>query len=281
METQHPFEMSGLASLPAFDAPEWRVLFEQMEREQADFVKEEVRFRSGNYKWPTDPLHTWSRCWEYPYTYYHLQKWRNHWLGSGLPKVVDLGSGVTYFPFSVARLRCDVSCTDITPVCGTELDAASRFVSCKPGTVNFRLTDGAKLPYGDGEVDAIYCVSVLEHIPSFETTIAEMARVLKPQGLLLLTIDLDLRGDNEIGAERYRALKREVESHFRYVNATQTAHPAALLTSANGPFPVKEPRGISRFYFSAKQLAKAVLNRPTNPLTPFHLCVEGMSLQKP
>jgi ubiquinone/menaquinone biosynthesis C-methylase UbiE len=278
---QHPFEMSGLATLPAFDSPEWRALFEHMEREQTDFVKEEGRFRSGNYKWPTDPLHTWSRCWEYPYAYYHLRKWRNNWSGSGLPKVVDLGSGVTYFPFSVARLGCEVSCTDITPVCGKELEAASQFVSCKPGTVSFRLTDGDRLPYGNGEVDAIYCVSVLEHIPAFEKTIAEMARVLKPQGLLLLTIDLDLRGDNEIGAERYRALKREVEAHFRYVCAIQTAHPAVLLTSANGPFPEVEPKGFSRFYFSAKQFVKGVLGRPKHPLTPFHLCVEGMSLQKP
>src|SRR5690349_2142457 len=113
----HPFEHIGLAARSDFDSSDWREIFATLERQQMEFLAKEPLFRSKEYPWPRDPLHCWSRAWEYPYAYYHLREWRRGWPKTGLPLVVDVGSGVTFFPFSVAELGCHVVCTDPDPVC--------------------------------------------------------------------------------------------------------------------------------------------------------------------
>lgn len=270
----HPFERSGLASLSDLETREWKQLFSQLEGEQGEFLAKASQFRSPEYKWPGDPLHTWSRVWEYPYTYHHLQTWRRRQPGDKLPHVVDLGSGVTFFPFSVARLGCRVTCTDTDPVAGTDLQRAAGCVPHKPGAVQFRLC-GETLPFETGEVDAIFCVSVLEHIPSREKTISEMARILKPGGLLVLTMDLDLRGDSEIGAKPYRSLIQVLETHFAYRHPDRTVHPADILTSGAGPYPVA-PRGGLRF--AVREAVRRALGRKPRPRVPFVLAAMGLVL---
>lgn len=42
--------------------------------------------------------------------------------------------------------------------------------------------DGAQLPFVPGSFDGVYCINVLEHAPSPEGLIAEVARVLRPGG---------------------------------------------------------------------------------------------------
>jgi ubiquinone/menaquinone biosynthesis C-methylase UbiE len=81
---------------------------------------------------------------------------------------------------------------------------AAQAISHDPGSVTFRPSDGTRLPFNDVELDAIYCISVLEHVERPENTVREIARVLKPEGRLILTIDLDLNGKHEIGQEGYR-----------------------------------------------------------------------------
>ncbi|WP_246525588.1 class I SAM-dependent methyltransferase [Geomobilimonas luticola] len=44
------------------------------------------------------------------------------------------------------------------------------------------IADAHQLPYGDESVDAIYCEAVLEHLQEPKNAIAEMWRVLKPEG---------------------------------------------------------------------------------------------------
>lgn len=55
----------------------------------------------------------------------------------------------------------------------------------------FILIDGFKLPFPDNYFDAIYCLSVLHHIPSRFyrlELLKEFKRVLKPRGRLILTV---------------------------------------------------------------------------------------------
>lgn len=50
----------------------------------------------------------------------------------------------------------------------------------------FRACSATDLPFGDGEFDAIWSITVLEHVPEPERALEEMRRVLRPNGLLLL-----------------------------------------------------------------------------------------------
>jgi SAM-dependent methyltransferase len=43
-----------------------------------------------------------------------------------------------------------------------------------------------ELPFGDGEFDGLVCLSVLEHIRELDAALAELARVVRPGGVLVL-----------------------------------------------------------------------------------------------
>lgn len=276
----HVFDRSGLAALSELETREWRELFSLLEKEQSEFLAKEGEFRSREYKWPRDPLHTWSRVWEYPYTYHHLQQARTQWPADPPPRVVDLGSGVTYFPFSLARLGYHVTCMDIDPVCAIDIARAARLLPLAPGKVDFRLINGDILPLEDKEADAVYCISVLEHIPSPEKTIKEIARILKPGGHFVLTIDLDLRGDSEIGIGAYKRLLDEIKANFEYHFADATIHPADMLDNTKGAFRTCSPSGIRRAWFSLKQRIKPCFGKDPSPLLPFVLAVHGFALTR-
>lgn len=44
------------------------------------------------------------------------------------------------------------------------------------------------LPFADGVFDTVLCASVLEHVENVENAVAEVARVLKPGGLFLVSV---------------------------------------------------------------------------------------------
>ncbi len=144
----HPFDRSGQAALSDFETPAWRELFARLEQQQARFLKHGASFQSPEYPWPRDPLHNWSRCWEYPYAYYHLATFRRAWRESASPVVVDVGCGVTFFPFALATVGYDVRCNDVDPICRTDLERAIPLVGTAPGRVSFGLIEGDTAPDG-------------------------------------------------------------------------------------------------------------------------------------
>jgi len=273
------FERSGLAALSDLNSPEWRDIFSALEREQQLFLKHEAAFRSPEYIWPRDPLHNWSRTWEYPYVFHHLQALREARHGNNVARIVDLGSGVTFFPLAVAKLGFEVICSDVDRVCEKDLGRAAAVVDHGLGTVTFRLTDGTHLPFNDGEIDAVYCISVLEHVANFEWLIRETARVLKPGGLFVLTVDIDLRGDMELGAENHRMLVTALRGYFEYRWPETTIHPADMLDSSSGPYGHRPPMNVwERRWFLFKQQVKALLGMKPRPLLPFWLAVQAFAL---
>ncbi len=57
--------------------------------------------------------------------------------------------------------------------------------------VDFQEADIFKIPFPDNSFDKVYCIAVLHHIPSKQLrieAIKELKRVLKPGGLLILTV---------------------------------------------------------------------------------------------
>lgn len=66
------------------------------------------------------------------------------------------------------------------------------------------LYDGKRLPFADGEFDTVLSVQTLEHTPAPQALLREMARVLRPNGVLLLSAPFSFR------------LHEEPHDYFRY-----------------------------------------------------------------
>lgn len=230
------FNRSGLAALSDLQCSEQQAIFSQLEKAQETFLERQPEFLSDDYRWPRDPLHTWSRVWEYPYVYYHLKKQVESLGPERDYRVVDLGSAVTFFPFSIAKLGYRVHCLDVDATYELDIERAVHTVPHSPGKVDFKLILNGRLPLKDGEVDVVYCISLLEHIPNFEDTIKEVVRVLKTNGQFILTIDMDLGGSMEIGINRYYNLRHCLVEHFDLKEPEITVHPLDVLQSRNGPF---------------------------------------------
>lgn len=248
------FDFTGFAARTDLESEEWRILFNSLERKQSDFLKHQDKFRSKEYKWPRDPLHTWSRLWEFPYVYSHIQKIREQRPSEKL-RALDFGSGVTFFPFAVAQLGCDVTCSDIDPVVEIDILDAAHWVQYEPGIVDVALIDSGHIPVKSESQDIVYCISVLEHIPNFEPVIDEMLRVLKPNGQLILTVDIDLRGNCELGVNKFKRLQAKLNDHFSKEFPERPLHPCNLLTTSNSPYHIKS----RSLLFPIKQLMKGAL----------------------
>jgi SAM-dependent methyltransferase len=226
-----PFERSGLASISEITSPVGKLLLAKLELVSKEFLEQEAQFRSPEYFWPRDPLHEWSRRWEYPYVYHHLQRWLAGGGPAGQPTVVDLGSGVTFFPFACARLGATVICADVDPICARDIPRAAEVVSAGPGSVQYRGIERARLPFEDHEVDALYCISVLEHVPGRSGLVSEIARVIKPGGLLVLTLDIDREGHGEMTPQDYCDLTKVLDRYFMLGKPLAVVSGPDLLTS--------------------------------------------------
>lgn len=253
--TENPFNRSGFASLDDLATQEWRTLFEHLESVQAEFIA--AKPHCEDYPWPKDPLHNWIRVWEYPFVYHHLQRHRPSITGPSLPQIVDLGSGATFIPFAVARQGYSVIAVDADARAKLSVDRAIGVVSAGPGTVTSLLADARSIPLETGSVDGVFCISVLEHIPHFEDVIAEVRRILRPGGVFVLTFDVDLRGNWELGPTAYGRLMQALNAAFFLSYPEKVIHPLLMLSSDNSPYPMyADESPLHRARKTAKDIAR-------------------------
>jgi ubiquinone/menaquinone biosynthesis C-methylase UbiE len=100
-------------------------------------------------------------------------------------RVLDAGCGSGGTALSIAEEVSFAVGLDLSPRfsdAGTRLAREKRIRN-----VAFTQGDGLKLPYADGSFDVVLSHSVIEHLPSAETYIAECARVLRPGGRFYLS----------------------------------------------------------------------------------------------
>ena len=275
----HSLDFCGFPASSDLNHEDWRSLYVRLEQEQAEFLKHEERFRSSEYRWPRDPLHTWSRMWEYPYVLHHLERIRQENSGNGTLTAADIGSGVTFFPFSVARLGYHVTCNDIDPVCERDIPAAASLFDHSPGRVTVALSKGEEIPLPSTTQDVAYCISVLEHIPDFDTTVSEIARILKPSGKFILTVDIDLRGDSELSTGGFELLQIRLAEKFVRACPERIIHPSLLLTSENSFFPYKHKSTSALLRGVIRNMLRGQLI-PTKPGVCQYLAVYGCVLTK-
>src|ERR1700722_19929680 len=79
---------------------QWKRGFHEMEKFNARFLQATETVPMSDYWWPADPLHCWSRIWEYPYVWSALESFRHQNLGPGdVFRIADIGAAVTFFSF--------------------------------------------------------------------------------------------------------------------------------------------------------------------------------------
>jgi len=117
-------------------------------------------------------------------------------------QVIDVGGALSGLQFVLARSGATVLNVDPFIEYGTsgeyaEVDPGERLRELNElfgTTVELRRCVLEEAGLAPGSVDAVYCISTIEHLApeSMRSTAAEMARVLRPGGRAVLTIDLFL-----------------------------------------------------------------------------------------
>jgi 2-polyprenyl-6-hydroxyphenyl methylase / 3-demethylubiquinone-9 3-methyltransferase len=119
------------------------------------------------------------------YALYHLNKPRfvffNRYVvdWEGL-KVLDVGCGGGFSCEFMADMGVSVYGLDQSKKC---INAAKKHALESGFTIDYSWGLAEKMPYADNTFDAVICVDVLEHVQSVPSVIAEVSRVLKPEGL--------------------------------------------------------------------------------------------------
>jgi ubiquinone/menaquinone biosynthesis C-methylase UbiE len=119
-------------------------------------------------------------------------------------RVLELGPGPGYFSPGVAR-RVARGRLELFDLQAEMLTKARRRLR-RAGATNTGFTrgDGAALPYRDGAFDAVFLIAVLGEVPDPRGCVAEVARVLRPGGVLSVT---ELPGDPDaLSAGEVRSL---------------------------------------------------------------------------
>jgi SAM-dependent methyltransferase len=164
-------------------------------------------------RWALDQLRLWSRRWEYPFVAQRLISFAEQHPG-GCLKILDAGSGVTYFPyFIVDRLpQAEFTCCDYDPTYEDQFEQINR--QRNEQRVRFLQADLRRIPLPDASIDAVCCISVLEHTDNYPQILKEFARVLKPGGLFVLTFDLSLDGKFPLSKSQAAEMLRILRESF-------------------------------------------------------------------
>ena len=193
-----------------------------MESFSEDFVLSQSEYLKGyRRKWVADPLHQWSRQWEYPFAFSKISEYAGN-AGRRL-NILDAGSGVTFFPFFLSSRFSNavISCCDYDR---SLEEVYSRLNSRLPQTAKFVPGDLRRLPFGNNTFDIVYCISVLEHTDAYDAIAAEFRRVLKETGILIVTFDISINGDLDIPTEKAEALLNILDNYFPHGKRAEYAN---------------------------------------------------------
>lgn len=110
-------------------------------------------------------------------------------LGDGGLRVVDVGTGTGFVAAGLASRVGSVIGVDNSPA----MLAAARRNLDSLGVSNVELVEAelSGLPLPDGSVDAAFANMVLHHAPEPAAMLAEMARVVKPGGAVVVTDEVE------------------------------------------------------------------------------------------
>jgi SAM-dependent methyltransferase len=117
-----------------------------------------------------------SKRWEYPWALARAQ------LAPG-SCVLDAGCGASIFPVYLAKQQ--------QHVVGADLTVPTGLADLHGVPIDYVVAGLTNLPFGDKKFDAVFCISVIEHLgyEGIPQALAELRRVIRPGGRLMITTD--------------------------------------------------------------------------------------------
>jgi SAM-dependent methyltransferase len=85
-------------------------------------------------------------------------------------------------------IAADLTLSDLATVRDRRAALAGERAASADNALHLLATDALRLPFADGTFDRVVCSEVLEHLPDYETALDEICRVLKPGGLLAVSV---------------------------------------------------------------------------------------------
>ncbi|MBS0210788.1 MAG: class I SAM-dependent methyltransferase [Planctomycetes bacterium] len=107
----------------------------------------------------------------------------------GMRQLLDVGSGAGQLAGHALRYgdpELQVTCTDLEPRMLRRARQRLQRQKLPVERTRFLAADLASLPFADQSFDGVTCGYVIEHLPDPRPGLAEMARVLRPGGRMLL-----------------------------------------------------------------------------------------------
>lgn len=103
-------------------------------------------------------------------------------------RVLDVGCGHGLYSLDLARRGATLIGCDLDRGALSDAQTSSHGLGLD-GRAGFLVADGTELPLPEGVFDLVVCNCVLEHIADDDAALAAMTRVLRPGGMLYLTVD--------------------------------------------------------------------------------------------
>ncbi|MFC1631546.1 class I SAM-dependent methyltransferase [Candidatus Omnitrophota bacterium] len=232
---------NSLASLSDLGLKQWQNAYSDLENfsnRYLDFMLQQGLF-PADYPWPIDPVHNPTRIWEYPYAYQQLLKYLPLAAQTETPKILDIGSALTFFPLFFASLGYRVQASDFDP----SMERSFASIKAHPQAlaalkdVDYATCDCRDMPkQADAEYDAVVGISVLEHVQDKQRCIKEFQRILKPKGILILTLDVNLDATGAaLSFAELASLKNQLSNDFDFLEPDREVKQKDILNNQNYP----------------------------------------------
>lgn len=172
------------------------------------------------------------------------------------PKILDIGSGTGQFPEVLYHALPEARVWALDLVRGMLEGGNRRWQQYADRIVPVQ-GDSESLPFESGSFDVLTCANSFHHYPNQAKAVAEMCRVLKPGGCLML---IDGYRDAPWGWFIYDLCVASIEGNVHHASAKEVQ---AMMTSAGfGTVDQFRHRGPAPFLFTLARKPESKLPRP-------------------
>ena len=153
--------------------------------------------------------------------------------------ILDLGCGNARDILPLLEKGCKVIGVDLSP--RMIMEARRELSKCPFTGYELEVGDATSLRYPDSCFDKVIASEVIEHIPDWKRALAELQRVLKPHGCLVLSTP---NRRSWYGFDRYILLEKILRRHWDHPYDHWKTYRDVEAALSNSGFSVTDKRGI-------------------------------------